>query len=195
MVWSPSWHSGLNNPALLQLWHRLQLWLRFSSWPGKFHMPQVQPKKKKKVQYGARLSSLSLSIIYLWFLTTPLFFPFALSLLANLFILFLNAVSFSLSPLSCRLFTISFLGRFLKENTNSEKLSKKLLWCGIQHILEESGLLPLELPQGSCWESRWKSVDCDDDVILFYKKEVRDDSNSISHKSFKNEFPYKYIKR
>ena len=24
----------------------LPLWLRFQSWPGNFHMPQVQPKKK-----------------------------------------------------------------------------------------------------------------------------------------------------
>ena len=31
-----------------QLWHRLQLKLGFDPWPGKFHMLQVQPKKKKK---------------------------------------------------------------------------------------------------------------------------------------------------
>jgi len=30
--------------ALSLLWLRLLLWLRFSSWPGNFHMPWVQPK-------------------------------------------------------------------------------------------------------------------------------------------------------
>ena len=35
-VWvlSPAWSSGLKDPALLQLWHGLQLWLRFNPWPG-----------------------------------------------------------------------------------------------------------------------------------------------------------------
>ena len=33
--------------ALLQLWHRLQLWCGFDPWPWNFHMPQVQPKKFK----------------------------------------------------------------------------------------------------------------------------------------------------
>ena len=28
------WHSGLKDPALLQLWHSLQLWLRPDSWSG-----------------------------------------------------------------------------------------------------------------------------------------------------------------
>lgn len=34
--------------VLLQLWHILQLQLRFDPWPRHFHMPQVQPKGKKK---------------------------------------------------------------------------------------------------------------------------------------------------
>lgn len=34
--------------ALLQLCHRLQLQLRFNPWTGNFHMPWMQPKKKKK---------------------------------------------------------------------------------------------------------------------------------------------------
>ena len=34
--------------ALLHLWCRVQLWLRFDPWPGNFHMLQVRPKKKKK---------------------------------------------------------------------------------------------------------------------------------------------------
>ena len=38
--------------ALLQLWHRsLQLWFRFDSWPGKFHVLWAQLKKKKKFNY------------------------------------------------------------------------------------------------------------------------------------------------
>ena len=34
--------------ALLQLWRRSQLRLRFNSWPKNFHMLQVMQKKKKK---------------------------------------------------------------------------------------------------------------------------------------------------
>ena len=34
--------------ALPQLWYRSQLWLRFSPWPGNFHMLQVWLKKGKK---------------------------------------------------------------------------------------------------------------------------------------------------
>ena len=34
------------DPELLWLW--LQLQLRFSPWPGNFHMPQVWPYKKRK---------------------------------------------------------------------------------------------------------------------------------------------------
>ena len=38
--------------VLLQLWHRLKLWLGFYPWPGNFHMPWVQPKKKSHVKNG-----------------------------------------------------------------------------------------------------------------------------------------------
>ena len=34
--------------AFPQLWHRSQLWHGFDPRPGNFHMPCVQPKKKKK---------------------------------------------------------------------------------------------------------------------------------------------------
>ena len=34
--------------VFLQLWCRSQLWLRFSPWPGNFHMPQMWLGKKKK---------------------------------------------------------------------------------------------------------------------------------------------------
>ena len=38
----------VNDLVFLKLWHRLQLWLRFDPWPRNFHVPHVQPKKKKK---------------------------------------------------------------------------------------------------------------------------------------------------
>ena len=44
------WHSGLNDLALPQPWHTLQLWLRFNPWPGNFHVPWVWPFKKEKVK-------------------------------------------------------------------------------------------------------------------------------------------------
>ena len=31
-----TWSSGLKNVALLQLWHRSQLWLEYHPWPGNF---------------------------------------------------------------------------------------------------------------------------------------------------------------
>jgi len=34
--------------ALPQLWHRLQLRLRFHPWPRNFHVPRVWPLNKKK---------------------------------------------------------------------------------------------------------------------------------------------------
>ena len=46
-VWvrSLAWlNGGLKDLALLQLWHRFKLWLRFSPQPENFHMPQVWPK-------------------------------------------------------------------------------------------------------------------------------------------------------
>ena len=49
-VWvqSPAWCRELKDPALLQLWHRSQLRLRFSPWPGNFHMLWEQPFKNKQ---------------------------------------------------------------------------------------------------------------------------------------------------
>ena len=35
----------VKDPALPQLWHRLQLWLRFDPWPENSHMLLVWPKK------------------------------------------------------------------------------------------------------------------------------------------------------
>ena len=34
--------------VLLLLWQRVQLWLKFDSWPGNFQVPQVWMKKKRK---------------------------------------------------------------------------------------------------------------------------------------------------
>ena len=48
-VWvqSPVQHSGLKYLVLPQLQLRSQLWLRFNHSPRNFHMPPVQPLKKK----------------------------------------------------------------------------------------------------------------------------------------------------
>ena len=43
--------------ALLWLWWRSYLWLRFNPWPGNFHMPQVQVKKKNKQEKSVRKAS------------------------------------------------------------------------------------------------------------------------------------------
>lgn len=40
----------VKNPALPQLWQRLQLQHGFDSWSGTFHMPLVWPKRKRKTQ-------------------------------------------------------------------------------------------------------------------------------------------------
>ena len=47
-VRSLAWHDGLKDLVFLQLQGQWQLWLRFTSWPGNFHIPWVQPFKKKK---------------------------------------------------------------------------------------------------------------------------------------------------
>ena len=39
------WVKGM---VLEQLWHRLQLWLGFSSWTKNFHVLWVWPEKRKK---------------------------------------------------------------------------------------------------------------------------------------------------
>ena len=40
----------VKDPVLPQLWCRLQLQLRINPWPGNFHVPWVQLKKKRKTQ-------------------------------------------------------------------------------------------------------------------------------------------------
>ena len=41
---------GVKNPALSLQWLGSLLWLRFDPWPGNFHMPQAQQKKRKKTR-------------------------------------------------------------------------------------------------------------------------------------------------
>ena len=43
-------HSGLKDPALLQLQCKSQMWFGFNSWPRNFHMLQVWPLKNNKVK-------------------------------------------------------------------------------------------------------------------------------------------------
>ena len=47
-VRSPAQHGELKDLALPQLWHRLQLRLRFNPWPRNFRMLWVQPLKREK---------------------------------------------------------------------------------------------------------------------------------------------------
>ena len=52
--------TGLKDPALLQLWHRLQL--RFSPWPGNSHMPWMWALKihfnlKKKAKLYLKINN------------------------------------------------------------------------------------------------------------------------------------------
>lgn len=47
----PSLTQCVKDPALLQLLRRLQLQLWFDPWPWNFHLPLMQPKKKKKAQW------------------------------------------------------------------------------------------------------------------------------------------------
>ena len=48
---------GVKNIALSQLWHRLQLQLRFHPWCRNFHMPRVWLKKREKKKKQLRNNS------------------------------------------------------------------------------------------------------------------------------------------
>ena len=69
------WRNGLKDPVSPQLCHRSQLRLRFNPWPRNFHMPWVQPLKKKKKQnttfflapYSTIKQEISLQILYFCF--------------------------------------------------------------------------------------------------------------------------------
>ena len=46
----------VEGPALSLLWLGPVLWCEFEPWPGKFHMPWGQPKKRKKKRKAVSLS-------------------------------------------------------------------------------------------------------------------------------------------
>ena len=54
----------VKDPVLLQLWHRLQMWLGFRSWPRNFHMLWVQPRKENKTKNSLKASPHSLSLFW-----------------------------------------------------------------------------------------------------------------------------------
>ena len=64
---------------LPQLWCRLPLWLGFSPWAGNFHMPQLQPLKKKERNQtfsgGLAIKDSSLSLLWLGLLLWLRFSP------------------------------------------------------------------------------------------------------------------------
>ena len=45
--------------ALSLLWLWLLLWFGFDPWPGNFHMPQMQPKKKINKAIGKGLAEVT----------------------------------------------------------------------------------------------------------------------------------------
>ena len=51
----PSWHSGLKDPALLQLWHRFQWWLRSDPWCGNTIGWRTAKRKKKEMLFAREL--------------------------------------------------------------------------------------------------------------------------------------------
>ena len=74
-VQSPAQHNGWKDLALPWLQHRSQPWLGFNPWPGNFHMPWVQPLKKRRKQNKTKtpLSQFS-SLVFI----IPFFFFFGL---------------------------------------------------------------------------------------------------------------------
>ena len=48
MFWSSLVAQSTKDPALSLLWLWSLLWCGFDPWPGNFHLPWVQPKKKKR---------------------------------------------------------------------------------------------------------------------------------------------------
>ena len=56
------------DPAMLQMWCRLQLHLGFIPWPRNFHMPQVRPKEKriKKTRYHYTATMMAENVVKLW---------------------------------------------------------------------------------------------------------------------------------
>lgn len=66
------WHSGLKDPALLQLQHRLQLWLGSDSWPGNSICHQEAKKKKEKYSLtAAKMTPRLLGVSHLYPVSYP----------------------------------------------------------------------------------------------------------------------------
>ena len=53
----------VKDPEFLCQWLRSLLWCRFSSWPGKFHVLQEQPKSKNKHKKPPKYVHLAPSLI------------------------------------------------------------------------------------------------------------------------------------
>ena len=45
LLWKFQCDAALKDPVLPQLWYMLQRGNGFDSWPGNFHMPELQPKQ------------------------------------------------------------------------------------------------------------------------------------------------------
>ena len=63
----PSPGQCVKDQELPQLWHKLQLWLEFSPWPGNFHMPHATAEKENKKRKSTSIKSL-ISLTYSCFL-------------------------------------------------------------------------------------------------------------------------------
>ena len=51
-VQAPNWHSGLKDPVLTYLWHKLQLQFGFNPWPGREFPYATGAPQNKKIKRG-----------------------------------------------------------------------------------------------------------------------------------------------
>ena len=66
MLGVPTVAQWVKDLVLPQLWYRLQLQLRFDSWPRNFHMLQGRPKKKNTIMLDIYQVILGLQIKQIW---------------------------------------------------------------------------------------------------------------------------------
>ena len=64
---SPAWHRGLRDPALPQLWHGSQLWLRSHPWAWECHRLWGSQKRKKKKNNEDKNESCNEKRFVIWF--------------------------------------------------------------------------------------------------------------------------------
>ena len=57
----------VRDPALSLQWLGRQLWHEFDPWPGNFYMPQVWPKKKKKIDFVKLLNDFVFFLSFFFF--------------------------------------------------------------------------------------------------------------------------------